>query len=171
MVLLPGVILIIALRSGQVCDYCPRLKLGETESHRNWLRPETRRLLDTRPPSSCSDLWVGEDKGRKLAGRGHSSSRARWAGEAGRPPPTPPSGHVTYRRRVTTWAGLGGAVLWLRQVCLVSGCPLAPSDLSVPPAVGGVRTQFPAALAGQGRGTGESPPVPAPQRPPGKRPG
>lgn len=85
-VLLPGVILIIALRSGQVCDYCPRLKLGEPESHRNWLQPETRRLLDTRPPSSCSDLGVGEDKGRKLAGRGHSSPRARWAEEAERPP-------------------------------------------------------------------------------------
>ena len=92
MVLLPGVILIIALRSGHVCDYCLRLKLGETESHRNWLRPETRRLLDTRPPSSCSDLRVGEDKGRKLAGRGHSSSRARWAEEVGRLPPNPAVG-------------------------------------------------------------------------------
>lgn len=176
-VLLPGVILIIALRSGQVCDYCPRLKLGETESLRNWLQPETRRLLDTRPPSSCSDLRVGEDKGRKLAGRGHSSRRARWAGEeAGRP------SNPAVRSRDFSEAGhhVGRAgrrsSLWLRQACLGLGsprcpCPLAPSDVSVPPAVGGVRTQFPAALAGKGRGTGEWPPAPALLRLPGKRPG
>lgn len=56
-------VMILSLGSGRACEYCPHLKFGETESHRNWgLHPEIRIDLDTWGLGMRGGVEVGRER-------------------------------------------------------------------------------------------------------------